>query len=42
LQETLSPQHVRLADLAGEKIRTILTRAPGKHKRLFVKEELEY
>jgi len=29
LIERLSPQHVRLTDLAGEKIQTILTRAPG-------------
>ena len=27
--ETLSPEDVRLADLAGEKIHTLLTRAPG-------------
>jgi len=27
--ERLSPQQVRLTDLAGEKIQTILTRAPG-------------
>jgi hypothetical protein len=25
----LSPQQVRLTDLAGEKIKTVLTRAPG-------------
>ena len=29
LLERLSPQQVRLTDLAGEKIQTILTRAPG-------------
>ena len=29
LLEKLSPQQVRLTDLAGEKIQTILTRAPG-------------
>ncbi|MGA3168656.1 MAG: phosphoglucomutase (alpha-D-glucose-1,6-bisphosphate-dependent) [Terriglobia bacterium] len=29
LLETLSPQQVRFTDLAGEKIQTILTRAPG-------------
>src|SRR5512139_2173619 len=27
--ETLSPQNVRHTDLAGERIQTILTRAPG-------------
>jgi phosphoglucomutase len=29
LLERLSPQQVRLTDLAGEKIQTLLTRAPG-------------
>jgi phosphoglucomutase len=27
----LSPQHIRAAELAGEKIQTILTRAPGNN-----------
>jgi len=29
LLETLSPQHIRTSDLAGERIQTILTSAPG-------------
>ena len=29
LLETLSPRHIRTSDLAGERIQTILTRAPG-------------
>ena len=31
LLERLSPEQVRLTDLAGEKIETILTRAPGNN-----------
>ncbi len=27
--QNLSPEHIRASDLAGEKIKTILTRAPG-------------